>query len=247
LSDLILRPGRIAYAPEREPGEIGRTTDNARLRYVSPVEYYTTKLWHSFNIVQVLMEMAFVFGGETEEGEIVEDAVVEAYRVRHRCVLLPPRLVRQIAVLSPGKDGPRLVSWLEKWMETVSRADSYESALSAHAEARAEILNTAASSPIGHTVVATAEISADLLLLQRAIADDVEASEREREPGELRGSRLTEMDRYERLLFEKALDHILSPERLYESLPPEVQEVARRYASRRGDIDLRGVLAPSGF
>lgn len=239
--------GRIAYAPDARLGTLGYTSLGQPFRYCTPAEYYTARLWHTFNAVQVFMEIPFALAGDLATCQAVEDQVAEAYWERHDGVLLPPRVVRQIAIVSGQVTGNRLMLWGERWIDDIGRAETYADALRHHGAARSEVLVTSQTADVSALVIATAEILADVFLVSRAIREDIRTAEEERGPNELRGTVLGVMDRDVRLRFEKALDYVLSPEALYNGLSEEAQEAARHFAPYRGRLHERGVLSATSL
>jgi hypothetical protein len=236
-------PGRYIFSPQSVPGDVGRARTGHTVRAVSLGDFYETRLWGCFSVVQVLMELTH--GAMVAPDILVQadEQVAAAYWGRHGGILMPPRMVRRLkSLMARPPAGRRLAEWMDMWMESIGRGETLEGAYQAHAGARGEIVQAADLRQIPDEIVAAAEVTADVLLIQRAIAEDVRTAERMSVPGQPRGMVLTELDRQDALVFERAMDHLLTPDALLQSLSPDTRPAAQRYAAVRGTWATDGVF-----
>lgn len=213
----------------------------ASLREVGTEEFFVTLLGQRMIAVSTFLSArAHV---PAPKAAAVDDALAAAFRHQLAELVLPRRVLAALARLADEPSGTALLELLDETHEAMfAGARTLEEAREVHAVTRRRLLALGARGAHGPLAIAIGEATADLLFLERGVAEDVRRAEADRPRGGTRGELLERRDRESDLEFERAMSEVWRAQRVMDGMTPDERTAAERFAAARPDHATVGVF-----
>jgi hypothetical protein len=216
------------------------------LRVLSASDYHVATLSHRVTIGAVLIDLHRRKLPADEERK-VERALLRAFRDRFAGWLLPPVFLDLVEIAAPRRRRDKLIGRLEAIRVTVSPRSVPLDAARDHRDAArvaAFELATSAAQPTD-LELATIELFADLMLVQRASVEDVvRAIALVPARCETVTRAFLRLDREDELEYERAIGHVLASRQLATRIALDETEAVGHMVAARVPYHVNGVLDP---
>jgi hypothetical protein len=236
-----------ASKPPRYIGMAGCEQSGDRaLRVLSASDYHVATLSHRVTIGAVLIDLHRRKLPADEERK-VERALLRAFRDRFSGWLLPPVFLDLVEIAAPRHRRDELIGRLEAVRVTVSpRSVPVDAAREHRDAARVAALELATSAgPPTDLELATMELFADLMFVQRASVEDaVRAMALVPARCETVTRAFLRLDREDELEYERAIGHVLASRQLATRIALDETEAVGHMVAARVPYHVNGVLDP---
>lgn len=234
----------IHYRSDREVGAEETLPNGQPVRYVCAKDYFLALLEHRTNATVVFIMALEAPKLAPEEIEDIDQALADAYKNRYQRVLTPPRikeLLRAATEENPSR-GDFWLDSIDQIREAMMETEDLDQAITLHEIYRVQYLIYGTDRELSPFQASAGELMTDYLLIQRAIAADIERAEAMQSDGKTRAAVLAELDREADLLFETALQAVWKTQGLSNRIPQIHRDGIQEFARRREPYAQQGLL-----